>query len=171
MEIFCEFATHAEHLKLVELRDVVAHLVDLLEAVLLVVAPDEVLVLPEGSEIVLDGLVRICFIEGSEELHYHGSTTAQLRADVSLDTINLGPQLVAFRPLKQYSHCLLVHNMDRFTMPVLSQNAVVPVGAAKFIKFCASFIVEPDQSVVEIPDLRTLLRGTSGHILYLIICP
>ena len=71
---------------IVQLLDVVAHLVTLLETVCIVITRSrQVTISPKCSVIIYDLCIHIIQVNGSIEFDHYRSTTTQLRLDIGLD--------------------------------------------------------------------------------------
>ena len=89
-----ELTFHSEDFILVKFRNVVAHLVRLLQAVRLFIVSDEIHVFSECSEIILDSFIDIFLIDMGIEFHSDGVATSNLSLDVGLDTVHSLPEVV-----------------------------------------------------------------------------
>lgn len=70
---------------MIEVREVVANLVDLLHAVTVLVSLDKALLCSELSEVVHDRIVRPLLVQRSEEVNNYGLSAANLGPDAGLD--------------------------------------------------------------------------------------
>ena len=91
VEVFDELTLHPEHLQLVELADVVADLVGLLQTVPFLVVLYQLLIFTQLSEVVLDGGLRIIEVNRRKEVNQYGCTTSKLSFYVCLNAVYLIP--------------------------------------------------------------------------------
>ena len=91
VEVLDELTLHPEDLQLVELADVVADLVGLLQTVPFLVVLYQLLVFTQRSEVVLDGGLRIIEVNRRKEVNQYGCTTSKLSFYVCLNAVDLIP--------------------------------------------------------------------------------
>ena len=86
-----KLATHAQHLVVVQLRNVIAHLVALFEAVVMLIVSDQMLVVPKTAVVVLDWRLVVDWVNCSKELYNYRLADADPGFDIGLNALNILP--------------------------------------------------------------------------------
>lgn len=108
-----ELCPHLQDLMVVDLLDEVAHFVALLQAEGVVIPiADEVLLRPQGFEVVHNFSVKILQVKRCVELDNDWCSTAKLRLNVSLDVDHLVPVFVSSALLKCGHESCVVHDAN-----------------------------------------------------------
>ena len=110
--ILQEFALHPENLNIVNLLDVEAHLVALLDTVLVLIGGKYVNVVSERAIVILDFILRLCNIKRRIVFDHELFAKALLRLDASLHEVDCLPEVVALRNVKVISEIVFITNFD-----------------------------------------------------------
>ena len=97
---------------MVELRDVEAHLIYLLQTICLFVILNKVLIISKLTEIVFYSCIRVCHVNWSKEVNYNWCSSSNLCFDTSLDRTNLLPEIIIGSSVECTHKPILIKHLD-----------------------------------------------------------
>lgn len=109
--VFHELALHPQDLDVIQLRNVIGHLVALFHTEHLFVFLDELFIITELAEIELDFAMRSVHINWSEEVNNEWSSTTNLCLDTGLDDVDSLPEVIVCSLLEDVHKSSLVENV------------------------------------------------------------